>query len=499
MKCPQCGTENQSGFKFCVKCGLNLENPNEVNIEQVDMGGYHSEDDASSSSVYTIGSGTFTISDRPSTTASSALYTADELNDTDEEFDFSGFDEPFIPKLDADRVSLPEQISHPHPQPQMQANNYQANQYSTPAAPPQPNNNPYQMAGIPPQNTQQIGGIPQQMYQQPQIIGYDQNGMPVYSQPVMYQQPQIIGYDQNGMPLYGQPVMYQQPQFMGYDQNGMPVYGQPVMYQQPQFMGYDQNGMPVYGQPVPYQNAPVMGGMPAMQSVPQPQMQQPAPPAPPQQQQPQEDKRVDVPDDFWEFFDGGKATKHKDTSNDDFFGKHSGEMDDLSTAGADLSRLKRFEHKRNDYMGDTPIADASALVKNDDHKFNRLYMRQTDIVNADQLEYNEEKKTQDRMRVTREVSADSLAKNNEAMRWDVMGKTAEADAGKLQTYVPEHKQAIMAHADHAVEALPSKKKTYNDVIDEIELPEHMKAKKTARTEAVEIPSLPELQDLFSQG
>ena len=475
MKCPQCGTENQSGFKFCVKCGLNLEDPNEVNIEQLDMGGYHSEDDASNSSVYTIGSGTFTISDRPSATASSSLYTADELNDTDEEFDFSGFDEPFIPKLDTDRVSLPEQISHPHTQPQMQANNYQPNQYSSPAVH-AANNNPYQMAGIPQQNMQQMGGIPQQMYQQPQIIGYDQNGMPVYSQPMMYQQPQIIGYDQNGMPLYGQPVMYQQPQFMGYDQNGMPVYGQPV----------------------PYQNAPVMGGMPAMQSVPQQQMQ-PTPPAPPQQQPQEEEKRVDVPDDFWEFFDGGKATKHKDTSDNDFFGKHNGEMDDLSTAGADLSRLKRFEHKRNDYMGDTPIADASALVKNDDHKFNRLYMRQTETVNADELEYNEEKKTQDRMRVTREVSADSLAKNNEAMRWDVMGKTAEADAGKLQAYVPEHKQAIMAHADHAVEALPTKKKTYNDVIDEIELPEHMKAKKTVRTETVEIPSLPELQDLFSQG
>ncbi|MBP3268335.1 MAG: zinc-ribbon domain-containing protein, partial [Ruminococcus sp.] len=328
MKCPQCGTENQSGFKFCVKCGLNLENPNEVNIEQVDAGRYHSEDDASSGSVYTIGSGTFTISDRPSAAASSTLYTADELNDTDEEFDFSGFDEPFIPKLDADRVSLPEQISHPHPQPQMQANNYQPNQYSNPAVH-AANNNPYQMAGIPQQNMQQIGGIPQQMYQQPQIIGYDQNGMPVYSQPMMYQQPQIIGYDQNGMPLYGQPVMYQQPQFMGYDQNGMPVYGQPVMYQQPQFMGYDQNGMPVYGQPVPYQNAPVMGGMPAMQGIPQQQMQ-PTPPPPPPPQQQEEEKRVDVPDDFWEFFDGGKATKHRETS-DDFFGRsdHSG-MGDIS-------------------------------------------------------------------------------------------------------------------------------------------------------------------------
>lgn len=466
MKCPQCGTENQSGFKFCVKCGLNLENPNEVNIEQIDMGGYHSEDDASTGSVYTIGSGTFTISDRPSPAASSALYTADELNESEEEFDFSGYDEPFIPKLDAERVSLPEQVSHPHSRPQERVNSYQPNMYSTPAAP--MNNVPNQMEGIPPQNLPQMGGIPQQMYQQPQIIGYDQNGMPVY----------------------GQPVMYQQPQMIGYDQNGMPVYGQPMMYQQPPIIGYDQNGMPIYGQPSPYQNMPVMGGIPAMQGV------QPQPPAP---EKPQEDKRVDVPDDFWEFFDGGKATRHRETSDDDFFGKHSGEMDDLPMAGADIDRLKRFERKRNDYMGDTPVADASALMKNDDHKFNRLYMRQTDIVNADELEYNEEQKTQDRMRVTREVSADSLAKNSEAMKWDVMGRAAEADAEKLEAYVPEHKQAMMAQADQAVDALPKKKKTYNDEIDEIELPEHMQAKKTVRTETVEIPSLPELQDLYSQG
>ena len=492
MKCPQCGTENQSGFKFCVKCGLNLENPEEVNIEQIDMGGYHSEEDASSGGGFTIGSGTFTISDRPSPADSSALYTAAELNDSEEEFDFSGYDEPFIPKLDAERVSLPEQISHPNNQPQSYPNNYQAGMYGIPAVP--PSNAPNQMAGIPLQTTPQMGGIPQQMYQQPQIIGYDQNGMPVYGQPVMYQQPQLIGYDQNGMPIYGQPVMYQQPPVVGYDQNGIPVYGQPMMYQQPPVIGYDQNGMPIYGQPSPYQNMPAMGGMPAMQPI--PQQMQPLPPVP---EKPQEEKRVDVPDDFWEFFDGGKATRRKETSSDDFFGKHNGEMDDLSMASADINRLKRFERKRNDYMGDTPIADASSLMKNDDHKFNRLYMRQADTVNADQLEYNEEKKTQDRMRVTREVSADSLAKNNEAMRWDVMGKAATADAAELQTYTPEHKQAMMAHADQAVEALPTKKKTYNDVIDEIELPEHMQAKKTVKTETVEIPSLPELQDLYSQG
>ena len=31
MICGVCGTENEKGFKFCVKCGSNLENPQEVN------------------------------------------------------------------------------------------------------------------------------------------------------------------------------------------------------------------------------------------------------------------------------------------------------------------------------------------------------------------------------------------------------------------------------------------------------------------------------------
>jgi hypothetical protein len=48
----------------------------------------------------------------------------------------------------------------------------------------------------------------------------------------------------------------------------------------------------------------------------------------------------------------------------------------------------------------------------------------------------------------------------------------------------------MAQADHAVEALPKKVKTYNDEIDAIELPEEMQAKKTKNT--VEIPGLPEI-------
>ena len=45
MICSACGTENENGFKFCVKCGSNMENPSEVNYEAVDRGHYHSEDE----------------------------------------------------------------------------------------------------------------------------------------------------------------------------------------------------------------------------------------------------------------------------------------------------------------------------------------------------------------------------------------------------------------------------------------------------------------------
>ena len=50
-------------------------------------------------------------------------------------------------------------------------------------------------------------------------------------------------------------------------------------------------------------------------------------------------------------------------------------------------------------------------------------------------------------------------------------------------------ESIMAQADHAVEAMPKRAKTYNDEIDAIELPEEMKAKKT--NNIAEIPGLPE--------
>jgi hypothetical protein len=474
---------------------MNLENPQEVNYEQVDMGGYHSEEEPNAGG-FKFGSGTFTISDRAPKESSSDLYTADELNDDDEEFDFSSFDEPFIPKLDTERVALP-QSGHPQPgMPQM-------------GGMPQMNGMP-QMGGMP-----QMNGMPQ-MGAMPQMNGMPPNGappqngqpagMPAYGQPMMYGQPQIIGYDQNGQPLYGQaPVMYAQPQIIGYDQNGQPLYGQaPMMFAQPQIIGYDQNGMPLYGQPQPVENAdpsqphfpqpmgfpgaPVqaMNGMPAF-GAPPVQPQQPAP-------QKEEPDHVDVPDDFWEFFDGGKSTKHAERdSMDDFFGKHSNDMGGISADGPGMDRFNRkFEKKRVDYMGDTPLVDASKLNPNTAPKYNKMFMRKTDTVNADDLEANEQVHTQDRMRVTREVDANQLNSYEHYKSRVTMNAAGEADADQLEAYVPQHSESIMSGDVTAVEALPKKKSTYNDEIDAIELPEYMQARKSVKDDQPEIPGLPEI-------
>ena len=507
MICPQCGTENQPKFKFCVKCGCNLEDPAKVNYEQVDMGGYHSEDDYSEDdkSGFKIGGGTFKISDTPAPTGTSSdLYTADELNDTDEEFDFSSFDEPFIPKLDADRIAVPR--GNQPQQPNMQG--MPGMPYGMPAmqgmpqmqgmAPQQPQGMQGipQMQGMPPQQPQGIQGMPQMqgmVPQQPQIIGYDQNGTPIYAQaqPMMYAQPQIIGYDQNGTPIFAQaqPMMYAQPQIVGYDQNGTPIYAQaqPMMYAQPQIIGYDQNGTPIYAQAQPMMYPQ---GMPQMQT---PYGTPPQPQAAPEE--PKKEERVDVPDDFWAFFDGGKATEHHDNdASSDFFGKHNDNMDSISAASADMGQLKRFEHKKVDYMGDTPLVDASKLAHNDVDKFNKFYMRQADTVDADTLEQNVHEKTQDIMGVTAEVNASDLAENRKIKHSDFMGSAGTADPSELEAYVREHKTSMMSEADYAVEALPKKKNSYNDEIDAIELPDYMQARKTVRSgnDTAEIPGLPDL-------
>lgn len=182
MICTACGTDNEKGFKFCVKCGSNLDDPQEVNYEQVDMGGYHTEEEFSSDKRgFTVGSGTFTISDRTTASSTSDIYTADELNESEEEFDFSDYDEPFIPRLDTDRLNLPKAGSEP-------------------LQPQQPNYN---------QPLNQMGGIPNQ----PQMGAPVMGGMPQQQMgaPVMGGMPQQQGAMGANPYMGGQPMMYGQP------------------------------------------------------------------------------------------------------------------------------------------------------------------------------------------------------------------------------------------------------------------------------------------------
>ncbi len=498
MICPTCGTENERGFKFCVKCGSNLDSPQDVNYEQVDMGGYHTEEEFSSDNGgFTVGSGTFKISDRPTDQENKDIYTDDELNASEEDFDFSMYDdEPYIPRLDTDRLSLPRSGSEPL-QPQQ-------NTYSPPGA--QMGGMPNQSAGAP-----AMGGMPGQpnpaanqymnqqgmMYGQPPVIGYDASGMPIYGQPqpMMYGQPQIIGYDPSGMPIYGQPMMYGQPQIIGYDPSGMPIYGQvqPMMYGQPQIIGYDASGMPVYGQAQPQQiqdiPVPPQQGMPGMPGAygAQPAVQKPAKPE-------QKEELVDVSDDFWKFFDGGTATKHREPE-DDFFGKssHSSGMNDLSVAGLDMSGLKRTEKKKNNYMNDTPVVDAKKLAQNDNDKFNKFYMRSTGPVGSSDLSAgSNEHSRKNYMKAAQEVDADMLSANTQQKSRITMYSAGQADPDTLEAYTHEHKEALMGQAEHAVEAMPKKINPYESELDKIELPEYMQARKTLREETIEIPDLPQV-------
>ena len=178
---------------------------------------------------------------------------------------------------------------------------------------------------------------------------------------------------------------------------------------------------------------------------------------------------------------------------DDFFGKHSNDMGGISADGPGMDRFNRkFEKKHVDYMGDTPIVDASQLNPNTASKYNKMFMRKTDTVNADDLEAKEQVHNQDRMRVTREVDATQLNAYEHYKSRVTMNAAGEADADQLEAYVPQHSESIMSGDVTAVEALPKKKSTYNDEIDAIELPEYMQARKSVKDDQPEIPGLPEI-------
>ena len=479
MVCSVCGTENEKGFKFCVKCGSNLENPHETNYEQVDMGNYHSEEEGENNG-FTMNTGTFVIRDSAPPPEQN-IYTADELNQSEEDFDFSMYDEPSMAEL-------------PSPPP------------AQPAPPQQAYTQPQQ----PLQGMNQYMAQQPMMYAQPQIIGYDPNGVPIYGQPqgMMYAQPQIIGYDPNGVPIYGQPqgMMYAQPQIIGYDPNGVPIYGQPGF----QPMG----GMPVQNQGLPPNMQP-MQSMPNMQSFPNPNMQATQNNGmmsnmqgmmsfpnqrfkndvipPPQQTEttpPKEEKT-----DFWAFFDEGSG-EHHENSEGDFFGKARSEtvVSDDPFADIDNRRKKRLQAEKasQGFMSDTPVVDGDRLAKNDSDRINKLYMRQTGSSVSTDLTVGEGKHKKRSMSAAGEVNADMLAEKLNVRSRVSMQYADKTNADDIEAYVPEHREAIMAKAEHAVEAMPKKINPYESELDKIELPEYMKAKKTVHEDAAEIPSIPEV-------
>ncbi|MEV5969985.1 LCP family protein [Streptomyces sp. NPDC051921] len=115
-------------------------------------------------------------------------------------------------------------------------------------------------------------------YPQPQIIGYDEYGQPVYQQQVPQQH-----YDPYGRPA--QPPQQQQPQHYGYD-----AYGQPVQQPQGQQPGYDPYGQqPAYdyqqydtGQTGQFGQVDRTGQQWAVRTEPAPGPQAPPPARPPQ-------------------------------------------------------------------------------------------------------------------------------------------------------------------------------------------------------------------------
>ena len=452
MICAACGTENENGFKFCVKCGSSLENAQPTDYDQVDMGGYHTEEDFSSAnSGYTVGSGTFTISDRAPIPPSSDVFSSDELNGSEEEYDFSEYDEPYIPRLDPDRVSLPKAGSEPiRPQ---------TNGYSRHTS---------QMGGMPNQNMMngmqnpqaQMGANP---YMNQQSMMYGQ------PQPMMYGQPPIVGYDQNGMPIYGQP---------------MPEPGMPAPPQNMHSSRHSSHGLSA--PPMPSNDIDFFGNSSLAD------------------EEKNQDKNSDTTDDFWKFFDGGNSQKrHESPDPDDFFGKssrttskNSGDMNDLSIPdlGMDMAGMKRAEKKKNSYMNDLPIVDGSKLAHNDSDKFNRFYMKDAENFNSNDLTAGSSRETKRKyyMGMTEEVDAGMLTAATKSSKSHITMYTAgKADPDQLEAYIPEHKEALMDQASSAVDSLP-RKKMYQDELDMIELPEYMEAKKTPRGESIEIPSLPKV-------
>ena len=186
-----------------------------------------------------------------------------------------------------------------------------------------------------------------------------------------------------------------------------------------------------------------------------------------------------------------------DDDDGDFFNRpasrKSGDMNNVSSDEMDFSLLeKRFKRRTNHYMKTAPQANAEDLSPNVPADKNRIYMKATDIVDADDLEENVIERSKVKMHVTDTANADDLEEYIKKPNRVVMRHADTANADELESYEYEHVEALMSNADHPVEAMPKKKEVI-DEIDAIVIPEYMQAKKTVRTQEEEVPpSIPEL-------
>ena len=141
------------------------------------------------------------------------------------------------------------------------------------------------------------------------------------------------------------------------------------------------------------------------------------------------------------------------------------------------------------------MVDATDLAPNDAHKYNRHYMRNAEMVDASEFQEAGPRKKRDYMAAADEVDADRLAANKHQRSRITMHAAGSADPDQLPAPESKEKQTfrsdMMREVTRPVEAMPKKKK-YVDPTDLIELPEHMKAKKTVKEEKVEIPDLPKV-------
>ncbi|MDE6034522.1 MAG: hypothetical protein K2G36_01230 [Ruminococcus sp.] len=292
------------------------------------------------------------------------------------------------------------------------------------------------------------------------------NSVPLQAQPYkdMYgKPPQIIGYDMNGVPVYSQPV-YQQSQIIGYDMNGVPVYSQPI-YPRSQIIGYDGNGKPVYSRPLSYPQSRYIDNV----------------------NQPEVDENAEK---FRDFLGDGSGEKSVLPKEEDFFGKTS-EMDDVVLPDLDIGGLKKREKNKNPGMGEVEVQDAGKLIPNDVSKFNQKYMRQVSESGSGDL--GEKKDSGEAVKMTETQNADSrqLNPNLQYKTRDRMGNAENHHTDDFNTRTIRRRKITMAEADHAVEAMPKKKK-YVDELDLIELPEYMKARKKKKKDKPEYPEMSEL-------